>query len=52
MQGKALLRGVKYILRTDLMFVRVALGLSASSLRYSSNSKFQEAEALYQKSIT
>lgn len=50
-QGKKLESGVKYILRTDLMFVRVALGLPSAALRFASDPKFHKAEELYQKSI-
>lgn len=50
-EGCALKRGVKYILRTDLMFVRISTTPFSPSLSYTAESEFHAAEALYQKSI-
>lgn len=49
--GLALSSGTKYILRTDLMFVRIAASPFATALRYRDESKYVEAEALFQDSI-
>ena len=43
---------MKYILRTDLMFLRVATAPLSKALLYLDEPKYHEAEALYQKSIT
>jgi hypothetical protein len=50
-QGKPLASGVKYILRTDLMFVRVATGPLTSAQQYLDKEEYKRAEELYQQSI-
>lgn len=50
-KGSGVTGGVKYILRTDMMFVRVATSPLSSALRYADERKYQEAEKLYQESI-
>ena len=50
-KGRPLSKGVKYILRTDLMFVRIATVPMSPALRYLDEAKYIEAEKLFQESI-